>query len=122
MEQMLKFGNCTQFIGSRGWVAVSRAGLVCSSEELRRKAKDPGPVRLPVSTQHQQGFVDAVISRHQPVATLDSAIRSDTICHIGDIGIRTGETLKWDPAAETVIGSEQAVNMMRRPMRAPWTL
>jgi hypothetical protein len=41
---------------------------------------------------------------------------------MGNICIRTGETLKWDPIKETVVGSVDAVNMMHRPMRAPWTL
>jgi len=121
-EQLAKFANCTQFIGDKGWVAVSRSGLVCSSEELRRKAKDPGPVKLPVSKQHLHDFVNSIISREQPVGTLDSAIRSDLISHMGDIGIRTGETLRWDPKKSTVVGSSDAVKMMHRPMRAPWTL
>jgi predicted dehydrogenase len=120
-EKLGKFGNCTQFVGEKGWVAVSRAGMVCSSEELRRKAKDPGPVRLKPSTGgHLSNFVDCVLTREQTVAPLESAIKSDIICHMGDIGVRTGETLRWDPEKETVIGSEAAVKMMHRPMRAPF--
>jgi hypothetical protein len=123
INQLVKFGNCTQFVGEKGWVAVSRQGLACSSEELRRKAKDPGPVRLKPSTgNHQEDFVNCVLSRKQPVARLESAIKSDIICHMGDIGIRTGETLKWDAEKETVIGSDAAKKMMHRDMRAPWSL
>lgn len=122
MEKLEKFGNCTMFIGEKGWVAVSREGWVTSSEDLRRQAKDPGPIRLQVSQNHQHDFVDSVISRKQPVATLDSAVRSDIICHMGDLCIRTGKTLRWDPAKETVLGSVTAAKMMHRPMRAPWSL
>jgi hypothetical protein len=75
---------------------------------------------LPVSSNHQHNFVDSVISREQPVATLDSAIRSDIVCHMGDLCIRTGETLGWDPVKQAVIGSADAVKMMHRPMRAPF--
>ncbi len=121
MEQLEKFGNCTQFVGDKGWVAVSREGMLCSSEELRRKAKDPGPIRLKPSTGgHLTDFVNSVLSRKQPIANMESAIKSDIICHMGDIGIRTGETLKWDAKKETVVGSEAAVKMMHRPMRAPF--
>jgi predicted dehydrogenase len=123
MDQLTKFPNCTQFVGERGWVAISRSGLVCSSEELRRKAKDPGPIRLKPSTGgHKIDFVNSVLSRKQPVANLESAIMSDIICHMGDLCIRTGETLKWDPVKETIIGSDSAKKMMHRDMRAPWTL
>lgn len=121
IAQLEKFGNCTQFVGDKGWVAVSRSGMAASSEEIRRKAKDPGPVRLKPSTNwHQQDFVNSIISREQPVSNLESAIMSDIICHMGDIGIRTGEELKWDAKNEVVVGSEAAVKMMHRPMRAPF--
>lgn len=121
-EPINKHGDGTMFVGSKGWVSVSRGRLWASTDELRRKAKHPGSVRLPVSRNHFQNFADCVISREQPVAPLDSAIRSDIISHMGDIGIRTGETLKWDPKKETVVGSADALKMMHRPMRAPWTI
>jgi len=95
---------------------------MASSEELRRQAKDPGPIRLPVSRNHRENFVDGVLGREQPVATLDSAIQSDIISHMGDIGIRTGETVKWDPVKQTVVGDSEAVRMMHRPMREPWAI
>jgi predicted dehydrogenase len=114
--------NGTIFVGSRGWVCVSRGAITTSSEDLRRKAKRPGPRRLKFSRNHFGNFVDCVLSREQPVATLDSGIRSDIISHMGNIGARTGEKLEWDPVNETVIGSPQAVAMMQRPMRGHWTL
>jgi len=121
-EPMMKRGDGTMFVGTRGWVSVSRGALMASSEELRRQAKDPGPIRLPVSRNHRENFVDGVLGREQPVATLDSAIQSDIISHMGDIGIRTGETVKWDPVKQTVVGDSEAVRMMHRPMREPWAI
>ena len=110
------------FIGTKGTVALSRSGWVVLPEETRQMAKEPGPVKLKRSKQHQQNFVDSVISREQPVGTLDSAIRSDIISHMGDLCIRTGETLRWDPKKQTVVGSSDAVKMMHRPMRTLWKL
>jgi len=121
-EPMQERGDGTMFVGTKGWVSVSRGALKASSEKLRRKAKEPGPIRLPVSRNHCYDFMDAVLTRSQPVTSLESAIRSDIISHMGDIGIRTGETVKWDPEKETVVGSAAAVQMMHRPMRAPWAL
>ncbi|MEO0795248.1 MAG: Gfo/Idh/MocA family oxidoreductase [Verrucomicrobiota bacterium] len=115
-------GNCTLFMGTEGWVWVSRGVFKTSSDALRRKAKDPGDIRLPVSKQHMANFVDCVLTREQPVSSLESGIKSDIISQMGDICIRTGETVSWDPVKETVVGSDQAVSMMHRPMRAPWTL
>jgi hypothetical protein len=123
MDQIGKsFGNCTMFMGSKGWIALSRGGWKFSSDELRRMAKDPGPKRLAVSRGHQRNFVDAILVREQPVSDLHSAVQSDIICQMGDICIRTGETVGWDPVKETVVGSADAVAMMHRNMRKPWSL
>jgi hypothetical protein len=119
----LKFQpNCTIFKGTKGWIAVSRGTFQTSSEEIRRQGRDPGPIRLPQSADHNHNFVDSVLSREQPISNLNSAIQSDIMCHMVDLSVRTGETLGWDPVKQTVIGSADAISRMSRPMRAPWTL
>ena len=118
----IKHSNCTLFMGSKGWVSVSRGNFLASSEAIRRKAKDPGPVRLKKSHNHFGNFIDSVISREQPIAGVESACSSDIISQMGDICIRTGETVRWDPEKETVVGSSDAVVMMHRDMRKPWSL
>ena len=119
----IKSSNGTLFMGTKGWVNVSRGQFMASSEEIRRKAKNPGPIRLQESRNHFGNFADSILSREEPVSTLDSAIHSDIISHMGDIGIRSGgETLRWDPKKQTILGSDAAVAMMHRPMRAPWTI
>lgn len=112
----------TLFVGSEGWVRVSRGDWKTSSNELREKARDPGSKRLPVSRDQIQNFVDCVLSREQPVDNLHSAVRSDILSHLIDISARTGRKLEWDPAKETITGDKQAVAMMHREMRKPWTL
>ena len=47
---------------------------------------------------------------------------ADFISHLGDIAIRTGRKITWDPVQEQIVGDEQASRMMSRPMREPWTL
>ena len=56
---------------------------------------------------------------------LDTAVRSDTICHLDDIAIRLGRSplrgkLRWDPQKEEFINDDQANRMLTRPMRSPW--
>ncbi|HAV13990.1 MAG TPA: oxidoreductase [Opitutae bacterium] len=114
--------NCTLFMGTDGWVAVTRGVFQASRDEIRRAGRDPGPIKLPQSKDHNHNFVDSVLSREQPISTLNSAIQSDIMCHMTDLSIRTNETLSWDPVKQTVVGSEDAVSRMQRPMRSPWTL
>jgi predicted dehydrogenase len=115
-------GHGTLFVGSEGWVQVNRGGWLTSSEPLRLKAKDPGSKRLPVSRGQIENFVDSVLSREQPVDNLHSAVRSDILCHLIDISVRTGKKLEWDNKKETIVGNEKAVKMMHRDMRRPWKL
>jgi hypothetical protein len=115
-------GHGTLFEGTDGWVMVKRGGWKVSSPELRSKAKTPGDKLLKVSHDQIRNFVDCVISREQPVDDLHSAIRSDIACHLSDISIRTGREITWDPENNTIKNDEQAVKMMTRPLRDPWSL
>ena len=118
----IKFGHCALFVGSEGWVAVSRGSWKVFPTTLFYEAKDAGERKLIISTDHQQHFVDCVLSRERPVSDLGSAVQSDMICHLSDISIRTGRAIKWDPKNETVVGDVNAAKMMSREMRDPWTL
>jgi len=112
----------TLLVGSEGWVRVSRDGWATSNEALRQKARDPGSKRLLISRDQIHNFVDCVLSREEPVDNLHSAIRSDILCHLIDISVRTGKKLDWDNKCETIVGNAQAVKMMHRDLRSPWKL
>ena len=114
------YDHGTIFSGPDGWVLTSRRGWKTSSEALRRKAKDPGTIRLPVSRDHIEGFVNSVISREQPTGDLHSAVRSDIACHLTDIAIREGRPITWDPIKETIVGDEAAAKRMSRPAPRAW--
>ncbi len=115
-------GHGTLFVGSEGWVRVSRDGWEFSSEAIRRQAKDAGPKKLPVSRDQIQNFVDGVLSRQQPVDDLHSAVRSDILCHLVDISVRRGRKIAWDDRRETIAGDREARAMMSRTLRPPWTI
>lgn len=118
----IKFSHCALFIGTKGWVAVSRGAWQVFPNSLLKVAKNPGPKKVIHSINHQHNFVDAVLARKQPISDLDSAIQSDLICHLSNISIRTGRTIRWDPKKETIVGNRKAAKMMKRPLREPWTL
>jgi hypothetical protein len=114
----------TKFIGEGGWVEVARPRnrTKSSPSTLMESQLGLDDVRLPVSGNHQQNFVDCVKSRETPVSNIDEAVRSDIISQISDIAVRTGRKITWDPVKEVIIGDEEASKMLSRPMRAPWTL
>jgi len=118
----IKFSHGTMFVGEKGWIAVSRSSWQVSPESLYKKGKNPGKIRLISSDNHRHNFVDSVLKRKQPISDLESAVRSDIICHLSDISIRTGRTINWDPEKESIVGDADAAKLMSRSMREPWTL
>jgi hypothetical protein len=50
------------------------------------------------------------------------AHRSTTVCHIGNICLRLGRKLQWDPKVERFVNDTEADGMMARAMRSPWSL
>jgi hypothetical protein len=48
--------------------------------------------------------------------------RSVSTCHLGNIAIRLGRKLKWNPEKERFFNDEAANRLLARPMRYPWSL
>lgn len=110
------------FVGDSGWILVYRGGWKFSSPEIGRRARDEMKIKLPESSNHARDFIDAIVGRHQPVSNLESAIRSDVTCHLCDISGRLDRPVQWDPGQETIVNDPEAVAMMHREMRSPWSL
>ena len=114
--------DSTKFVGTRGWVSVSRGSISAEPASLLKVKIKPDEVHLLQDHHHQRDFVDCVLNRRTPVSNVVSAVQSDFVSHLSDIAIRTGRTIQWDPEKETIVGNDAAVRMMHRPMREPWTL
>ena len=117
-----KFKMGVTFKGTDGWVYVNRGQIDAHPKSLLDETFGEGDVRLPVSDNHFRNFIDCVISREEPVAPVEQAHRSISICHLGNIAMLLGRDLQWDPEREQVIGDHSAHSMLNRPYRAPWVL
>jgi hypothetical protein len=80
----------------------------------------PDETHLLPENNHYANFLNCVLSRRTPASNIDSAVQSDFMSHLGDIAIRTGRKLRWDPVKETIVGDDSAARMMQRALRAPW--
>ena len=110
------------FEGSEGWVWVNRGAIDASPKTLLTAEFGPGDTRLYASDNHRRNFIDCVLSRKQPIAPAETAHRSIAIAHLGNIALRLGRNLKWDPKIERFIDDAAADAMLSRPMRAPWNI
>lgn len=125
VKMNFRHGNdSTKFIGSEGFVRISRnpKSFQTEPESLMQSTIGDNEVHLVKSLNHAQNFIDAVKSREQPVSNLTDAVRSDVISHLCNIAVRLSRKVTWDPKKEQIVGDAEASAMMHRDMRAPWTL
>ena len=113
-----------RFEGEGGkWIYCSRGVLQSNPDDIRRMPAKDGDVRLYESNDHEGNFVDCCYSGRETITPVEVGHRSITIAHLANILLRLHKPeLKWDPAAERILGDDEASAMLSRPMRAPWSL
>src|SRR5262249_12471710 len=112
----------TTFEGEQGSIFVNRGRLTATPADLLKIELSDSDVRLPVSTDHHANWLECVRSRKRPIADVEIGHRSATVCHLGNIAIRAGRPLTWDPAKEAIVGDAEAAALLSRPYRSPWQL
>jgi predicted dehydrogenase len=113
----------TVFHGEDGWIGVDRSAMYSHDRnKLRRVEFKASDERVLNSSNQQRNFIDCIKSRQPTISPLESAIRSDTISHLADIVVRTGEPLGWDPVKERIIsGSSEQEDLLHREPREKWS-
>jgi predicted dehydrogenase len=133
------FPNGIKFIGTEGWIFVSRGNESVTASDPESRVKDPqalaasdpkiitsviGPneVHLYRSTRHHGNWLECVRTRQQPIAPVEVAHRSCSACLIHHIAMKLPRTLYWDPLKERFKNDDEANAMLSRPQRPPYTL
>lgn len=125
--------NGIMFIGSEGRIFVNRGTISgkpvedleqtpLPRESFRLYARDnlSRPERmgkLDSIINHMGNFFDCVQTRQQPISDVASQHRSVTTCHLGNIALRLGRSLRWDAQAERFVGDDEANTWLRRTQR-----
>jgi predicted dehydrogenase len=74
----------------------------------------------PAIRVHMNDLLRAMKARGKPVADVEQGYMSTTACILANVSMQLGRTLQWDHPRGTVIGDEEANQLLRRPYRAPW--
>jgi predicted dehydrogenase len=125
--------NGVMFTGEQGRVFVNRENLAgvpvdrlkdkpLPREQFRLYAHDNlnRPERmgkLDAIINHMGNFFDCVKSRQTPLSDVASQHRSVTLCHLGNIAMRLGRKITWDPATEQIVGDSEANAWQKREQR-----
>lgn len=115
-------GYGIEFFGSEAALFVDRGGW-----SLIPHVRDDKPVIEARSGRggthnhpHIKNFLECVKSRELPVSDIEIGHRSTTTPQLANIAYLTGETLRWDGAAERITNSRGANLMLGRRYRQPW--
>jgi len=130
--------NGVMFTGTKGRIFVNRGTVsgkpiedlehnplpresfkVYAHDNLDRPARMG---KLDSIVNHMGNFFDCIKTRQTPISDVVSQHQSVTTCHIGNISMRLGRPLRWDPKTETFIGDDEANQWLRREQRADYEI
>ncbi|MHC4681375.1 MAG: Gfo/Idh/MocA family protein [Planctomycetota bacterium] len=117
-----RYPHGAKFIGDKGWLFVDASGIDAGPKSILKEEIGPDEVHLYESSNHYQNFIDCIRTKRPTAAPIEQAHRSVTVCHLANIAMRLRRSIRWDPAAEKIIGDDQAGRMLSRSMRSPWHL
>ncbi len=126
--------NGIMFTGDQGRIFVNRGTLEGKPvEELATRPLEPDgwsvydfdnlerPQRagkLDAIVNHMGNFFDCVQSRKKPISDVECQHRTVSTCHLGNISMRLGRKIKWDPEQEQFVDDAEANGWLRREQRS----
>ncbi|MFH1717755.1 MAG: Gfo/Idh/MocA family oxidoreductase [Planctomycetota bacterium] len=110
------------FEGTEGWVYVMRGKIDAQPKSLLTSTIGADEIHLGTSNNHKANWFECIKSRAETIAPVEVAHRSCTVCLLGEIAMRLGRKLKWNPEKEQFVNDDAANRMLWRPMRSPWQL
>ena len=112
----------TKWIGDDGWVWVDRGRIDAHPKSLLNEKIGPNEIHLYRSPGHVRNFLDCVKSRHETLTPCETAHRSATPGHLGQIAMLLGRRIYFNPETEEIINDPTAAEMLGRSYRSPWHL
>lgn len=116
-----EFTGC-MFEGERGLLYINRGVIAAWPEEILEKPITDRDLRVYASRNHHQNWLDCIRTRSLPICDVVVGHRSATVCHLGNIAVRTGQVVRWDPDTERILGDAQLARWVGKPYRSPWAL
>lgn len=125
--------NGILFTGTKGRIFVSRESLTgkpvedLTQDPLGRDrqnvydfdntARPERAGKLDAIINHMGNFFDCVQARRKPISDIESQHRAVSTCHLGNIAMRLGRPLKWNPETEQFIDAPDADKYLSREQR-----
>jgi len=133
------YPNGVKFIGSDGWIFVTRGNYSVTASDPVSNAKsskaldasDPriltseiaaDGIHLYESKDHHFNWLDCVISRQTPITPIEVGHRACTVCLINHTAMKLKRKLFWDPLHERFKNDDEANTYLSRAQRLPYII
>jgi hypothetical protein len=113
-----------KFWGSDGWIEVSRGRYAASDDSLLPEGyndKNKG-LKYESGTSHLDNFVEALRSRTEPIANVETGQRTCATCILGNIATELKRPVEWNPEAQYFVNDPEAEKYYHREYREGYTL
>ena len=121
------------FEGDKGRIFVNREKIV--GKPIEEQDKDPA-LKEKIMTDvkalfkgnlaklgdHMGNFFEGFKHNLPVISDVEGQHRSVSACHLGNISIRLGRKIEWDPEKQEIVGDSQANAMLKRSQRAPYQI
>jgi predicted dehydrogenase len=129
-----EYPNGIKFIGTKGWIFVTREENVTASDpggpardplessdpKILASVIGPNEIHLATAAEHHANWLDCVRSRAETLAPAEIAHRACSTCLLHHIAMKTKRKLHWDPVKERFLNDDLANGMLSRLQRAPY--
>jgi len=109
------------FCGTKGTMFLDRPGYEVFPEkdsglpEMKERAAGS------MNANHWANFLECVRTREKPASDIEKCQRATTTCLLGNVALRSGLRIDWDPRNWT-IRQPEARQFLSRQERAPWRI
>ncbi|MDA0833438.1 MAG: Gfo/Idh/MocA family oxidoreductase [Planctomycetota bacterium] len=115
--------NCdsgVEYYGTKGQLFTSRRGKLQVLGERNARIDVDVPLRGQDDAAHVTNFIDCIRNGGTPNAEIEIGHLSTSLCHLGNIAVRVGRALKFDPQTEQFLGDDEANKLVTREYREHW--
>jgi hypothetical protein len=95
------------------WIEASKGGGVDTDPRYGFGGED-------TLAMNKQDWLNSMRTRKRPLCEVEDGHRVSIACHLANMSLKLGRSIRWDPDKEQVIGDKEAAAMCVKPYRAPW--